>query len=119
MVTQDAPQSKTSTSTILTLTSTWVSRMRKCIITRKFSLSSYTHPNRICIRTIYRLITIVILLRTSSTSSSKSKKLAHAKTKSAQSSSFCLKTLSSSLKRTNLLTMPTLFAHSSKKQGSH
>ena len=81
MVTQGAPRSKISTSIILTLTSTWASRMRTCTIIRKFSLSSYTHHNKICIRIIYRSTTMVISLLTSLTSSSRSRKPTHVKTK--------------------------------------
>ena len=88
MVTQGAPRSKISTSIILTLTSIWVSKMKTCTITRKFSLSSYTHHSRTCIRTIYKSVTIAISLQTSSTSSSRSKKLTRAKTKLAPSSSY-------------------------------
>ena len=91
MVTQGAPRSKISTSIILTLTSIWVSRMRTCTIIRKSSLSNYTQHSKICIRTIYRSVTIVISLRTSSTSSLRSKKLTRAKTKLAPSSSFFLR----------------------------
>ena len=119
METQGAPQSKISTSITLTLTSIWESKMRTCTIIRKFSLSNYTQLSRICIRTIYRSVTIVISLPTSSTGSSRSKKLTHAKTKWAPYSSFFLWTLSSSSKKMNSQTMLTLSAHSSKNLGFH